>query len=336
MLSNIKEELLSNPDSLMNVLEKFGYANIKNHGKYMSFGRDQDSSAKSIVIKLENNKYLYVTDYPRNINKDLFSYIIEQRNVTFKDVITVVNNELGITDYSIFTQRKRQAFGGFYNKIKKETPCSPPTIYDYNILNKYAKIGNVMFLRDKISLESQRYFDLRFDVENDGIVIPILDQFGNLMAVKERVNHEVGPEEQKYWYVVPGQMSKTLYGYAQNYNYLTEGTVLVFEAEKSVMQCYSYGIRNAVALGSGSISRNQIKMLYEIQPERVIFLHDVGYEKESILKNVNLYKRFGRFSDTEVGYWDWERSGYTDKFSPSDLGKDELERILREEIVFEN
>lgn len=336
MLSDIKEELLNNPESLKSVLENFGYANIKIHGKYISFGRDQDSSAKSIVIKLENNKYLYVTDYPKNINKDLFSYIIEQRNVSFKEVITVVNNELGITDYSFFYQRKKQAFGGYYSRIKKETPTSPPLIYDYGILNQYKQIGNLRFLRDNISLSSQRFFDIRFDVENDGIVIPILDQFGNLIAVKERVNHDVGPDEQKYWYVVPGQMSKTLYGYSHNYNFLTEGTVFIFEAEKSVMQCYTYGIRNAVALGSGSISRNQIKMLYEIQPEKVVFLHDYGYEKESIMRNIRLYKRFGRFSDTEVGYWDWSRSKHDEKISPSDLGKDELERILREEIVFED
>lgn len=334
MLSNIKEELLKNPESLQHVLEQFGYANIKIHDKYMSFGRDQFSSAKSIVIRLENNQYLYVTDYPRNINKDLFSYIIDQRGVTFKDVITVVNNELGISDYSYFYERKRQAFGGCYAKIKKETPCSPPKIYDPHILDQFPKRGNLRFMRDGITLQAQKFFDLRFDPANDGIVIPIFDQFGNLMAVKERANHDVGPDEQKYWYLYPGQMSKTLYGYAQNYTFLAENTVLIFEAEKSVMQCYSFGLRNAVALGSGSISRNQIKMLYEIQPERVIFLHDVGYDIAAIRKNATMYKKFGRFSDTRVGYWDWMQGEYTDKFSPSDLGKSELFRILKTEIVY--
>lgn len=335
MLSDIKEQLLSQPESLRNVLESFGYANIRIHDKYISCGRDQLSSPKSIVIRRVNNKYLYVTDYARAINKDLFSYIIEQRNVTFKDVIAVVNNELGIDGYSAFYQKKRQAFGGFYSKVKKEIFISPPSIYDSAILNDYATVGNLMFLRDNISLASQRFFDIRFDINNDGVVIPIYDQFGSLMGVKERVNHEVEDGEQKYWYPYPCQMSKTLYGYAQNYNFLSEGTILIFEAEKSVMQCHSYGIRNAVALGSGSISQMQIKMLYEIQPEKVLFLHDVGYEKENILRNVSAYEKFGRFSETEVGYWDWEKSGYTKKYSPSDLGKKELERIINEEIVYE-
>lgn len=333
MLADIKEELLKSPEAIRNVLVYFGYANIKIYNKYMSFGRDLDSSAKSIVIRLINNKYLYVTDYPRNINKDFFSYIIEQRGVTFKDVIDVVNKELGISDYSLFNE-KRKAFGGFYNKIKKQTSVTPPKTYDISVLDKYEKIGNKRFLDDNISLQAQKFFDIRFDTENDGIVIPVLDQFGNLMGAKERVNHEIDDGEQKYWYPIPCQCSKTLYGYALNYKHLAEGIVLIFEAEKSVMQCYSYGIHNAVALGSGSISKNQVKMLYELQPQEVLFLHDVGYEMVSILKNIDIYKKFGRFSETKTGFWDWEKSQYTEKYSPSDLGKEELERILKEEIIY--
>ena len=335
MLSDIKAELINNPEALRNVLEHFGFANIKIYKNYLSFGRDYDSSPKSIVIYLNNNDYLYVKDYPRNISKDLFSYIIETRDVTFKEVITVVNAELGITDYfSYFNKGRKQAFGGFYSKIKKTEAISSPKLLDAGILAKFPRRSNLTFLADNISLKAQKFFDIRYDVCNDSIVIPILDQFGSLIGVKERVNHEISEDGQKYWYLYPCRMSLTLYGFAQNYNYLCNSRVLIFEAEKSVMQCYSYGIRNAVALGSGNLSHAQIKMLYEIQPEEIIFMHDVGYEKESILKNIENYKKYARFSDAKVGYWDWAKSGYTEKYSPSDLGKVELERILREEIVY--
>ena len=334
MIADVKEALLNSPDSICEVLNHFSYAHIKVRDKYISFGRDQQSSPKSIVLWLVNNPYLYIKDYPRNINKDMFSYIIDQRGVTFRDVITIVNQSLGITDYNSYFYKPKKAFGGFYNKVKKETVITPPKIYDRCILDAYKQVGNLRFVKDHIDLMTQRYFNIMFDTYNDGIVIPIYDEFGSLIGVKERVNHEIGEDEQKYWYPYPCQMSKTLYGYSHNYNFLTENTVLIFEAEKSVMQCHSYGIRNAVALGSGSISRNQIKMLHEIQPERVIFLHDVGYERESIIRNINAYKNFSRFSETEVGYWDFTKGRYKDKYSPSDFGKDELNRILKEEIVF--
>ena len=121
MLNNIKKELISHPDKLKEVLEHYEYCNIVIRKTYMSFGRDIQSSKKSIVIKLENNDYLWVTDYARNINKDLISYIIEQRNVEFINVLNTIKGILGITDYYDFfeNKNKRGIFGGFYEKIKQ-------------------------------------------------------------------------------------------------------------------------------------------------------------------------------------------------------------------------
>ena len=333
MLSDIKEELLKSPETIQRILEYFGYANIRIHSSYMSFGRDQFSSAKSIVIRLENNKYLYVKDYARNINKDLFSYIMDQRSLSFKDVISVVNKELGITDYTTYFEKKC-AFNGFYTKVKKGTASEPPRIYDPSVLDAYPKVCNLRFLRDNISLQTQSFFDLRFDSENDGVVIPLYDPFGGIIALKERVNHEIEDGEQKYWYLLSGRASKSLYGFWQNYKYLNENRILLFESEKSVMQCHTFGIRNALALCSGSISKDQVRILYEVQPEEILFMHDVGFEKASIIRNIEMYQRFSRFSDTKIGYWDWTKSKYTEKFSPSDLGKNELERIINEEVIY--
>ena len=78
MLEDIKKELLNNPEKLKEVLEHFGYCNIVIRPTYMQFGRDEESSKKSIVIKLENNNWLYVHDYARNIQTDIFSYITNQ------------------------------------------------------------------------------------------------------------------------------------------------------------------------------------------------------------------------------------------------------------------
>lgn len=333
MLNNIKQELLKSPETIATILEHYGYVNIKIRPTYMSFGRDIYSSPKSIVIQLENNDYLYVTDYARNLNCDFFSFIVKQRNVEFRDVLEITKQYLGITDYYLNFQKK-EPFGGFYSRIKcRNSEKTPPKIYDRSVLNKYPQVYNTRFLKDHISLYSQKFFDIRYDIENDGIVIPILDQTGQLMGIKERVNHEIEEDEQKYWYALPCRASKTLYAYSNNYQFLTDSTVLVFESEKSCMQCHSYGIRNCVALGSGSISKDQIKMIYELNPKKVLFLHDYGYDKEAILKNVNAFDSYLRFSDTKVGYWDWTQREGLDKVSPSDLGKAELKKIIRNEIV---
>lgn len=330
MLKEIKKELLGNPEKLKELLECFNFYNVHIHQSYISFGRAQDTSKKSIVVRLEKNDYLYVTDYARNISKDLFSYISEQRLVDFKDIIGVVRNILGVDDFSLFNE-SRGIFGGFYEKIRKRSEYSVRT-YDESILDKYIPLANKRFVDDNISITAQQFFGIRYDVESQGIVIPIHNQIGELIGVKVRCNYEVQDGEMKYYYLIPCQASQTLYGYSQNYNYLTNNIIYIYEAEKSIMQCFSYGIRNCVALGSGSISRKQVRMLLELNPKKIIFMHDVGYDLENILRNINMVKNYSRFSEVELGYWDFFDRLYDNKVSASDLGKKELLRIMDTEI----
>ena len=330
MLKEIKKELLDNPEKLKELLEYFNFYNVHIHQSYISFGRAQDTSKKSIVVRLEKNDYLYVTDYARNISKDLFSYISEQRLVDFKDIISVVRNILGVDDFGLFNE-SRGIFGGFYEKIRKRSEYSVRT-YDESILDKYIPLANKRFIDDNISIAAQQFFGIRYDVESQGIVIPIHNQIGELIGAKVRCNYEVQDGEMKYYYLIPCQASQTLYGYSQNYNYLTNNIIYIYEAEKSIMQCFSYGIRNCVALGSGSISRKQVRMLLELNPKKIIFMHDVGYDLENILRNINMVKNYSRFSEVELGYWDFFDRLYDNKVSASDLGKKELLRIMNTEI----
>ena len=330
MLKEIKKELLDNPEKLKELLEYFNFYNVHIHQSYISFGRAQDTSKKSIVVRLEKNDYLYVTDYARNISKDLFSYISEQRLVDFKDIIGVVRNILGVDDFGLFNE-SRGIFGGFYEKIRKRSEYSVRT-YDESILDKYIPLANKRFVDDNISIAAQQFFGIRYDVESQGIVIPIHNQVGELIGAKIRCNYEVQDGEMKYYYLIPCQASQTLYGYSQNYNYLTNNIIYIYEAEKSIMQCFSYGVRNCVALGSGSISRKQVRMLLELNPKKIIFMHDVGYDLENILRNINMVKNYSRFSEVELGYWDFFDRLYDNKVSASDLGKKELLRIMDTEI----
>lgn len=330
MLKEIKKELLNQPEKLKEVLEHYNFHNVIIHQSYISFGRSVDSSKKSIVIRLTNNDYLYVKDYARNIQKDLFTYISEQRLAEFADILSTVKSVLNITDYYDFFG-DRGIFGGFYERIRKRN-ISKINTYDESLLHKYKMYGNARFVKDHISIDAQQFFGIRYDVESQGIVIPIRNQLGQLMGIKVRCNYEVEDGEMKYYYLIPCAMSQTLFGYSQNYNYLVDNTVYILESEKSVMQCYSYGIRNCVALGSGSISNKQVQMLFELNPKKIIFLHDTGFKQEYLDRNIAMIKNYSRFSEVEIGYWDYDDKDYEDKVSPSDLGKYKFEQIINTEI----
>lgn len=332
MLKDIRKELLKNPTKIVEVLENFGYCNITLYSRYIQFGRDSESSGKSIVIKIENNPYLYVKDYPRNISCELFSYIIDQRQCEFIDVLNVVKAVLKITDYYDYFNAKT-IFGGFYDSIKKKISNKINT-YDITILNQYSNCGNLRFLKDNISLETQRYYNIRYDVDSQGIVIPIYDQLGQIMGVKVRVNYEVEDGMQKYFYLISCLMSQTLFGYSQNYKYLMNGDIYIFESEKSVMQCHSYGFYNCVALGSSSISSKQCQMIMELNPKRVIFMHDQGLEMDAIQRNIDMLQSYSRLFEINIGYWDFNKDETIPiKASLSDLGKDRFLYGINNEII---
>ncbi len=331
MLSEIKKELIKQPKRIQEILEYFDFCNVEIHDSYMNFGRNQEGSKKSIVIKLNNNDNVMVKDYPKNIYQDIFKYIIQSKKVTFNDVLNVIKSKLGISDYYDFFNNNT-VFGGFYDNIKKRSSNYIKT-YNNSILDNYKQCGNTRFLKDNISLLSQRQFKIGYDVESQSITIPIYNQLGDLMGVKARVNHEVEEGEQKYYYLVPCLMSQTLYGYSQNYERLSNSDIFLFEAEKSLLQCHSYDFYNAVALGSSSLSVAQIKMILELQPKRVIFMHDKGLEFETIQRNALLLYQYSKMFEIEIGYWNNDSEDIPEKASLSDLGRDRFEYGIKNEII---
>lgn len=64
-------------------------------------------------------------------------------------------------------------------------------------------------------------------------------------------------------------------------------------------------------------------------------MHDNEYDIDAIFANINKVKNYSRFSDVKIGYWDWRNSKFSNfgKVSPSDLGKENLEYIINNEIV---
>lgn len=335
MIEFVKAKLLEDPEKIKQYLEHFDFHHIVIRTNYMSFGRSADSSPKSIVIRLKNNHALLVKDYPRNVVCDLFNYVMKTRSVSFREAFSEAKDILGIDGYYYQERRSKQPFGGFYEGIRSKKDVELK-IYNDSILDEYVTCGNDRFLCDGISLEAQRYFQIGYSVKDQAITIPIWNEVGQLVGVKARIPRDPGEDEQKYYYLVPCSMSQTLYGYNQNYEYLESADVVyIFESEKSVMQCWTCGIRNVVALGSGSVSKKQVQLLLSLNVNKIVLMHDVGYKQIYIQHNIDMIKGYSRMRNIQIGYWNNDGKGYEDKVSASDLGEGRLRYILENEIKWE-
>ena len=334
MIQELKKQLLENPENICTLLEEFDFAHITLKRNEIRFARNSDGGP-NIRIRL-NDEYLNVTDYVNSIHTDIISYIIKEKHTDFRSVLSAIKRILNLSD-DWRPQSRRLIFGGVYEHIIHMADSSPKT-YDESILDEYLKVPNERFQRDNISLEAQMKFGIGYDVGTDRITIPIRDQHGSLMGIKGRRNYETDNEEDpKYLYLVPCQMSKTLFGYSTNYSSMYGGTVMVFESEKSVLQCASYGYHNAVALGSNSLSEYQAKIILSLSPQKVIFMLDSDLPLENTKRNIDMLRSVAIMRDLQINYFDWtECLELPAKASPSDEGKEVFEYILAENIKDES
>ena len=332
MFEEIKAKLLEQPESIERILDTFGFDKIRIRNRELRCSFEPGMNPTAVVIRLQDNENLFVKDYERNLSLDLINYLIKSKNISFKDVMNVIKQELHLD--SIYNyKRKVGLFGGLYDKLSRSNSEIEVTTYPEEILEQFSNMPNTLWLKDGISLSTQRKWSIGYDVLSQRITMPIRTSTGEIMAIKGRLNGTPEEFEPKYLYIINGPMSQTLFGYSENYSALYENEILIVESEKSVLKMDSWGYNNVVALGSNSLSTTQARLIMSLNPKRVTFLLDKSLSLENTKRNADLLKTFCTMRQLEIQYWNWENNiTLEDKAAPCDDTKEELEYILQNEI----
>lgn len=318
----IKAFLLANPDKLKTVLDYFGFANIKEKREYISFGRNETSSPKSLVIYKRKNPNLLINDYARGTCGDWFWFLKTEKNVSRWEAIQEIRR---ILEYPSFTTTSYPV-----QEYIEDEKAEPDPIEE-SLLYKYKERINERFLKDGISLKTQVKYGLRYDDQSAAIIIPIRRADGKLVGIKARFNRDVEKGHLKYIYFEPCQISKTLFGFYQNFEVLLKSDIVfIFEAEKSVMQSDTFGLRNCVALGSSSISKYQCELLKRTNPVHVVLMTDKGLMEVVRERNCQMIQSV--LGEVKIYYWN-PSVDVPDKASPTDLGKNRFIQAVKKELV---
>lgn len=334
-IDEIKRDLISTPDYIVELLTSFDFHNINIRNNEIRFARDENGG-QNVRIRTRNNDCVIVNDFVRGSHQDIFAYISSEKGNSFSDVLKECRKIMGLKD-DWSKKKSCVPFGGIYSSIYAKKDCSYK-VYDKAELDKYIPCGNRRFLADNIPLKTQRKFNIGYNPVTDRISIPVFDEIGQLCGVKCRRNYEVGEDDDdpKYIWELPSNKSNLLYGVYEHYTSLYGAdSILIFEAEKSVQQTDGYGYYNTVALMGNTLSQNQCKALIGFNAKEYIFLLDEGLDLNVTMNNINELNSYAAMFDFRIGYWDWKKSKDLPlKCSPSDLGKDRFENILRNEVVY--
>jgi hypothetical protein len=333
MFEEIKEKLLEQPESIEHILDTFGFDKIRRNHRELRCAFEQGMNPTAVVIRLQDNENLFVKDYERNLSLDFINYLVKSKDISFKDVMNAIKQELHLD--SIYNYKKKVGlFGGLYDGLSHNNGEISVTTYPEEILKQYGQTPNTLWLKDGISLNTQRKWNIGYDIQSQRITMPIRTSTGEIMAIKGRLNGEPEEFEPKYLYIINGPMSQTLFGYSENYSSLYENEIFVVESEKSVLKLDSWGYNNVVALGSNSLSIAQVKLLISLNPKCITFMLDKSLSLDNTKRNAELLKTFCTMRQLKIRYWNWEDNLTLDeKAAPCDDTKEEFEYILENEIV---
>ena len=319
------------------ILSDLQCGHIKYHssGQYITASNPDGDNKQAIVVY--NNESLHCDNYTRQIKKDgssadLFDLVCYIKDLTFFEGLKYVCSVIGLEYYHDFTEDIPESLLITQlildmSETADENHDKPLKPIDPIILTYYKDYVNDMFLKDNISYETQKEFRIGYDEQTNRITIPIFSEIGDLVGVKGRLfKDKLDEGDLKYLYLEPTSRARILYGLNKTIDYIKEtGRVYVVEAEKGVLQGYSYGTRNIVATGGKEFSKSQIEMLTRLGVQIVLCL-DKDVQKDEIEELSN------RFADGIPIYYMYDESNIlSDKEAPTD-NPDKWQHLIKNNI----
>lgn len=278
---------------------------------------------------------------------DIFSLVEKAMNMDFPEAFRYICLKFGINYFSANTYSNKVDMSFFKNFEKKQEAYELRKL-DKNLLNSYYPIYHRSWVNDGISPRSMKKYNIHFSIGENQIVIPHYDIDSNLIGVRARnMDEDLVSRGMKYFPVRHKQevlkhpTGAALYGLNFNKEHVEKyKTVILFEAEKSVMQLDTIWPETSIgACVSGSaLSMAQVDILHDLNIENVILAPDKEYTEYGSDEELFYRKRIRKtFLNKLEAYFNcsilWDKENLLgEKMSPTDAGKKVFEKLWKSKI----
>lgn len=215
---------------------------------------------------------------------------------------------------------------------KRRKEVKPNPVLPEDIMQQYYPFGKPLpfqgWIDEGISYKTQVFYGVGFDLESKRVVFPLRNRFGQIVGVKGRIMKTEDDPERKYLYLYPCNNSYELFNFHNAHPYiLMEKRVYIYEAEKSCMKAFDWGIYNTVAIGASDISEEQADMIKKLGLDIEIVL---CYDKDKTAKEIRKYAEV--FKGRKVyGMFDVDNL-LEDKDAPVDRGFEVWNQLVENNI----
>ena len=217
--------------------------------------------------------------------------------------------------------------------------------YSDSVLSCFIEYYHPLWLKEGISKESMKNFNILFSIAQNKIIIPHLDMNGRLVGIRGRALEKQDIENGKYRPIIIGdtlyahQLQFNLYGLYQHKKAIQKyHRVIIFEGEKSCLKDETFYGEDSVAVAccGSSINKYQFGLLVKnFDVNEIVIAFDKEYEtinsaqakkyRQKIIDMCNKYKHLASFS-----YIFDEKNLIAEKESPNDKGQEIFEQLYKE------
>lgn len=306
-----------------------------------------DASMKLYYYK--NNKVFHCyTDCGCNFNLiELFKKrydVLDYKYDFYKDIVCklpIENNRL--SRHEILANNFKYKYENPYSNFNPNPPQVNYNHYDPSLLNLFINYEVPEWIQDGISKEMLQYYNIRYDIPSNKVIIPHYDDKGFLIGIRGR---DLNPDaKNKYMPIVIGDkvlnhaLGYNLYGL--NFikgNLQKYGMAIVAEGEKSTLQYGSmFGANKnlCVATCGSSISSYQVELLLKNNVKKILIAFDK--EGDTYEEKQNYYQKLKNFclkykNKVQMGFI-WDNKDLLDlKDSPFDKGKETFLQLYKTAI----
>ena len=216
------------------------------------------------------------------------------------------------------------------SKLKPLSTSIEKTFLLPNIMDRYKFDieGLQPWIDEDIGISSLQKFEVRYDANINSILFPIKDERGNILVIKARLldQRKLDKGVPKYSCLSKWGSNDTLYGLFENkQSILDNKEVIIFEGEKSVMKCDTWGIGNAVAALTSHLNEAQIQILIRLGANVVIaFDKGVDIYADANIRKLKHFVKVSAIIDT--------LNLLEDKMAPVDMGKEIFTQLYRGKV----
>lgn len=284
---------------------------------------------------------------------DIIELVCRARKLFFNNAINYIALQVGI-------DTMRHGFGSFKsNKINDwdfiddlgggtgRSSALRIDHYDTELMNTFQDIYYQPWIDEGITIETMRKYEIKYCSLYQQIIIPHRDIVGGMFGVRCRALLDEDIERGKYRPFWDGRtlyshpLSQNLYGLDKNIGAITQTqSIILFEGEKSVMQCDSYygDSSIAVALCGSNLSSYQADLILGMEVKNVYVALDKQYHDSNSVEGLRWAKHIrDRIVNKLAQYCNvyiiWDKGNLLEyKASPADCGKEIFEQLMEEKI----